>query len=494
MARILRPALAFALLALATTATAADKVLKDNWAAIYFGGAKVGHLHQRMLERTTDVGPTYVTQSSDSVSLQLGFAAVQLSSIEEVVEREDGSPISFSRAVDQGGATMLTRGKMKDGKLVITTGRGAHAQTTVVDVPDALCPYTFDRTTIAKGFEPGTKYSLRMFLAAEPATGLTADVTVGPKEAVEMFDVHKWLHRVEVTIRELPGARTVMWLDNEGETWLTIQSLGGLQFEMRKVSKEQALSTKNTAAEIMTGLGIVPDGNIRDPRGRPSLTLLVKPKPGAPARRALPQDAFQTVEKQEDGLLVTVRRAQADPKKSYRLPYKGEEWQGLLKPTAWLETGDPIIIRMSKKAVGGETDALKVARRIEAYARRVITTKKLGMGFATALETAKQKAGDCTEHATLAAALARAAGLPSRVVIGMAYAQLMPGLGEQRFLFHMWTEVWVGEWLPIDPAMGAHDATHIALARSDLDAPGVMLQLSAPVLSFMGSTEIEVVE
>ena len=123
-----------------------------------------------------------------------------------------------------------------------------------------------------------------------------------------------------------------------------------------------------------------------------------------------------------------------------------------------------------------------------------ITTKKLGVGFATALETARQKAGDCTEHAVLAAALARAAGIPSRVVIGMAYADAFCGLGGKQFLYHMWTEVYVGEWLPIDPALGAHDATHIALGRSNLDRPGAMLEVSAPVPLFLGTTQIEVVE
>jgi hypothetical protein len=42
--------------------------------------------------------------------------------------------------------------------------------------------------------------------------------------------------------------------------------------------------------------------------------------------------------------------------------------------------------------------------------------------------------------------------------------------------------------------MGAHDATHVALGRSNLDSPGAMLDISAIMPVFLGSTEISVLE
>jgi len=64
--------------------------------------------------------------------------------------------------------------------------------------------------------------------------------------------------------------------------------------------------------------------------------------------------------------------------------------------------------------------------------------------------------GDCNEHAVLLAALGRAAGLPTRVVAGTVYL-------EGFFYYHAWCEVWLGRWVPIDPAFDQFpaDATHI---------------------------------
>ena len=48
----------------------------------------------------------------------------------------------------------------------------------------------------------------------------------------------------------------------------------------------------------------------------------------------------------------------------------------------------------------------------------------------------------------LAAAMCRAVGIPSRVVIGLVYVKKQSGFG-----FHMWNEVYVNQrWVAIDPA------------------------------------------
>jgi transglutaminase-like putative cysteine protease len=82
-----------------------------------------------------------------------------------------------------------------------------------------------------------------------------------------------------------------------------------------------------------------------------------------------------------------------------------------------------------------------------------------------ALEVFKSRKGDCGEHAALFVALARAAGIPARPVVGITYWP--PGNG---FGYHAWAEVWVGQWIAVDPTQGtmAADATHVQLAGGDL--------------------------
>ena len=56
--------------------------------------------------------------------------------------------------------------------------------------------------------------------------------------------------------------------------------------------------------------------------------------------------------------------------------------------------------------------------------------------------------GDCSEATVLTAALLRANGIPSRVVMG--FATLDRGV----FIGHAWAEAWLGgAWIGIDPAL-----------------------------------------
>jgi len=82
---------------------------------------------------------------------------------------------------------------------------------------------------------------------------------------------------------------------------------------------------------------------------------------------------------------------------------------------------------------------------------------------------ATTRQGDCTEHALLLTAIARASGIPARVATGLAY---VPRFGERENVFvpHAWTEAYVdGRWQGFDAALQGFDSGHIALAVGDGD-------------------------
>ena len=60
-------------------------------------------------------------------------------------------------------------------------------------------------------------------------------------------------------------------------------------------------------------------------------------------------------------------------------------------------------------------------------------------------------------------ALARAAGLPARTVAGLLYVN-------GRFYYHAWPEVYLGDWVAIDPLFDQFpaDAAHVRLAVGGL--------------------------
>ena len=85
----------------------------------------------------------------------------------------------------------------------------------------------------------------------------------------------------------------------------------------------------------------------------------------------------------------------------------------------------------------------------------------------TAREAYDKQGGDCTEFAVLLAAAARARGIPTRVVAGMAYANEFMG-GQHVFVPHMWVQSWDGSrWVSYDAALGEFDAGRIALVLGD---------------------------
>ena len=81
-------------------------------------------------------------------------------------------------------------------------------------------------------------------------------------------------------------------------------------------------------------------------------------------------------------------------------------------------------------------------------------------------------------------ALARVAGIPTKVVNGLVYSEDYGG-----FLYHAWPEVFVGQWRALDPTLGQDSvgATHIKLTENEREDP-------LKLMEFVGRVGIEIVE
>jgi len=80
------------------------------------------------------------------------------------------------------------------------------------------------------------------------------------------------------------------------------------------------------------------------------------------------------------------------------------------------------------------------------------------------LEVLRARVGDCNEHATILTALLRAAGIPSRLSIGLVYTR-------DKFYYHAWTEAYLGQWVSMDATLDQMpaDASHIKLLEGNLE-------------------------
>jgi transglutaminase-like putative cysteine protease len=150
-------------------------------------------------------------------------------------------------------------------------------------------------------------------------------------------------------------------------------------------------------------------------------------------------------------------------------------------------------VEHAEEAAGAATDPVEVALAMERYVYTAMKDKNYATGLATASEVARELEGDCTEHSVLLAAMLRAREIPSRVCVGLVYAQQLSG-----FAGHMWTEAYLGgEWTPLDATLGRGGigAAHIKVSDSSLaeNAPTPVAAF-LPMMHLLGNMKIEVVE
>ncbi|MBI5026171.1 MAG: transglutaminase domain-containing protein [Nitrospirae bacterium] len=166
------------------------------------------------------------------------------------------------------------------------------------------------------------------------------------------------------------------------------------------------------------------------------------------------------------GDVLEIRRENEEEfkKQTYDLPYKGTDLEAYLQPTPFVQSDHRTIIYNSKKFVIIEKNsAFRLARYLTSNLYLTIR-KHLFARIPTAMDVFKSRAGDSNEHTVLFTAFARAGGLPTRMVAGLVYMQ-------GRFYYHTWPEVWLGEWIAVDPTLAQFpaDATHIRLMEGDMD-------------------------
>jgi hypothetical protein len=112
-----------------------------------------------------------------------------------------------------------------------------------------------------------------------------------------------------------------------------------------------------------------------------------------------------------------------------------------------------------------------------------ISVKTMARGWDVASRIARSGEGDCTEHAVLLTALARAAGLPARVVVGFV---LVWSGGSVDAYGHAWTEIHDGtDWRRVDGTAIDRQATvrYVPMAAVTDEGPGYQFHLFAQLAS-----------
>lgn len=169
-----------------------------------------------------------------------------------------------------------------------------------------------------------------------------------------------------------------------------------------------------------------------------SAVLILEGVPETP-----PSTPWQSVLSERDKVIITLKKPLVPPKGE---PGKIKQ-PGLPGDSVHLSENEPRIQELAARITEGMEDPWQKAAAIGEWVYR-----NLGKSMReclTAIEALEAGEGECQSHSLLTVALCRAADIPARFVYGAVY---MPDRGA--YLFHTWVDVYVGQWVPIDPTLG----------------------------------------
>lgn len=133
-----------------------------------------------------------------------------------------------------------------------------------------------------------------------------------------------------------------------------------------------------------------------------------------------------------------------------------------LKDDEKYQINHPVIKDAVSKALGNETNAYWIARKLYQYLFDKMYYEMVG-GWNTAPAVLERGNGSCSEYTFLYIALCRAAGLPARYVGAVVVRGDESSMDD---VFHRWAEVYIPNygWIPVDASAGdeksARDQAH----------------------------------
>jgi len=448
---------------------------EKQYYAVFMQGRKIGHaVHSRQLKDNK-----VITSEQINLTIKRAGIPVTMNIAQQTVETRDAEPVSFEVIQDMSLMTMKVNGTVeKDGTLSIVTESMGQRQKTELDWPESAIMAEGLRQLIqTHGLEKGTEYTARVF---DPSVlqALNVKVEIGAKQKINLLGREKKLTKVTNTYT-LPGAGEITSTEYLNEQFdpekVILPLLGGIKVELIACPKEFAFSANN-APELFDDLFIESPEPIRNMDSIISITYYLKPTTQGQNLKIPSNNNQKVLSTSEEGIILTVRPQEAPEGTSF--PYRGNNKKLLeaTKPTAYLQSDNDKIQELANIAVGDTQDAAEAVKRIESFVAKYVNRKSLSVGYASAAEVADSKKGDCSEFAVLTAALCRAVGIPSQVVVGIVYVEEFrefSGFGP-----HAWVQAnLAGKWIGLDAAfksagLGGYGPGHIALDTGNGEPAG----------------------
>lgn len=433
---------------LALAAFAPPALAQPQIATLEHDGVRYGSV---VFERDADRGQIQTRETA-----RLGVSALNAREWRSYEQRSsesaDGRALTLSRRSQSGPEALQASARIVGDEIRIEHREGPHTRRTVLPVPEDLL---VDAGLVRR-------------IAAQPAGSAWAfvyseiDLFAARAVRVRLSSVgHHDGERLELLRETGDGDETVrrrLYWSTTQQRLLPSWDLAGARFDSHACSQD-CDEAGTRYCDLMAGLTLASPYRFPAASRRKTLRYVFESADGVAPE--LPATGEQSVRQRGARSVVTVCTGcgdEAAPDAAAIARYRDAN--------AWVQSDHPSLRALARSArANGSIDGR--THKLVRFVQKHMDGSRQSLGYASALQAATSRSGDCTEFALLLAALARASHIPARVVGGLVYSSHFTGKGNV-FSPHAWVQVWNGSrWVSFDAGMGEFDSTHIVLAIGD---------------------------
>ena len=435
---------------------------EESFAGIYFQNERIGFVKNRL----TESGP------DGYILYQHAFLNLNILNESHPVDMRIRATLSsnmllreFSFHFSSPFYRMNAEGRVEDRDVQFTLTTGKETVSDVIRLQKPPFLSTNRRSyLLEQGLQPGDKLRIPYF---DPLS-LTGKDTVmeykGPKKVLVKNRIYNLHHFVEI----FSGVRINSWLDDGGRV-VKEESPAGFVYISEPEFK--ATDIKIIGKEILSSVSIPINGSNLDLAGRSKMRY----------RLTLPADPHFDLNKDRQSLAGDILTINLESiPESDAAACSG--FTAELASTPYIQSKNSLITDLVRDQTENTNNDLERLRILSRWVFENLEKRPV-LGIPDALTTLNTKTGDCNEHAALFAALARNAGIPTRVVAGVTFFA-------GAFYYHAWNEVCLDDnWYSVDTTKNQFpaDLSHIKFVEGET---GEQVRIAA----LLGKLQIDIVE
>jgi hypothetical protein len=417
---------------------------RDTWMNIFQNENKIGFSHSRLFREPAGYRLTETVQMR--INTMGMIQDINLNT--ETQLNPDFTVRELDFEISSGRFRFRVRCSINGNILHATTESAGSSRS--LDIPLKDKPYHFGsiiNAVAATDLKPGDRYVFNIF---DPASMEQVDVIVEVmgQEIINSSGADQLATKVSLNFKDVSQ---LAWIGKEGDV---VKEKGLLGISLVKTDRKDALDglAVESVQDLTKAVSVASNILLENVEALQVLKIKIH---GVPTQNLQLQGGRQTFK----GQVLTVEKETltdlAPELPSQNLPALENFF---LKPSPFIQSDHQKIRDLASEILGGDDGPpLTRARKLVDWVHTHIEKRPV-LSLPDALSTLENRVGDCNEHAVLLAALARAAGIPTRLEAGLVYLK-------GRFYYHAWNLMYLGQWVTADSVFGQlpADVSHLRL-------------------------------